>query len=502
MKVKNHVSNEERNVMSDSEVIVADLKPDPKESYTVTYERIVLDDNFSLSKLKDDVILDVWLTHPKMNTITSNTTSNTTIEIDGTFELRDLNSNIFVYTSNISNENKPEAFFATVAEMGINSSSPQDEFMFDQTYDSTPKLLQHTNFSIVQKEIKINTPPFLGTTLTVMVNPKECGDLMSNMYFKCTLPPNINYIDRVGRALFNKVEMYFNEQLIEYYDDDWSIVHDELFMTADEQLALDEVLKEPELLIPLKFFFCTKKEYLPLCAMNNQFIYFKFYFNTQSWFTDYTDTIDITNVSIIFDQIFITNEERNYYKTNKTEIIVPIIYRETPQEFSQGFVNMNMSANFNVSMINWFIKNVNSDYTSRYSYGYVSKLVKSYTNFTNWRGEIINYVPVIDYINIFINNKNIVNGLTGDIYYTYKQPLEHGLSIPDKIIYTYCFSQLPITKSNGIDFGTLASKTTNLQIKFSDSIISQLVKNYRLYLYYYGYTKIVFDNGFAVVDSL
>ena len=166
-----------------------------------------------------------------------------------------------------------------------------------------------------------------------------------------------------------------------------------------------------------------------------------------------------------------------------------------------------MSANFKVNMINWFIRNTNyevgNDFTRRYSYGYVSDYVNSYTKFTNWRGQVVNYLQVIDFIELYIDNKNIISGLTGDIYYTYKQPMEHGLSVPDKTIYTYCFSTEPKNHVKGgeVDFGKQRYSSTSIKIKFLDSLAPQLVENYRLYLYYYGYSTFVIDTGFGEVVS-
>jgi hypothetical protein len=277
-------------------------------------------------------------------------------------------------------------------------------------------------------------------------------------------------------------------------------------MSADESLVLDEILKGPTLIVPFKFFFCEKDQYLPLCALTNQLIYIKIYFNDQTWFTDFTGPLDITEPAILFDQIFLTNEERNSYKLKNHQIAVPYIDKETPQLFNKGQVTINMSANFNVSMISWFIRNQNYEtdpvnYDKRYSYGYVSDLVRSYTSFINWKGETVYYVPVLDYVDLFINNVNIIKGLTGDLYYTYKQPMERGLSVPDTTIYTYCFSSEPKNpiKRGDFDFRSLASKTTNLKIKFLEEFAPQLNQNYYLYLYYYGYRTLSIDRGFGVL---
>ena len=42
----------ERTILRSDPTTVGDLKPEPKKAYTVTYERIVLDDTFELSKLE------------------------------------------------------------------------------------------------------------------------------------------------------------------------------------------------------------------------------------------------------------------------------------------------------------------------------------------------------------------------------------------------------------------------------------------------------------------
>ena len=121
----------------------------------------------------------------------------------------------------------------------------------------------------------------------------------------------------------------------------------------------------------------------------------------------------------------------------------------------------------------------------------------------NWKGKTVNYVQVIDFIDIYINNVNIIKGLTGDLYYTYKQPIEHGLSVPDKTIYSYCFSEEPknYIKRGDFDFGTVKYNSTNLKIKFLDSLKPQLVQSFRLYLYYFGYLKLSLDKGFLEIVS-
>jgi hypothetical protein len=264
MIIKDHTTGEvtRRILVKSDQLTAGDLKPEPKENYSITYERTVLEDVFQLSNIKSNanIEFDLWLTRPTFPTV--NVASNVeTVSFVGEFNLRDLSDNVFSSNSysNVFVSDTP--YFATVAKMGMDAVGPQEEFLYEKNTDWTPKLSRHTNFSIVQKEIKVTTsPPYVGGTLTIPLNPRENGDLLSNMYFTCKLPPNINYTPRVGRALFKKVELCFNEFVIQRYDDNWARIHDELFMSADESLVLDEILRGPNLIIPLKFFFCEKDQ--------------------------------------------------------------------------------------------------------------------------------------------------------------------------------------------------------------------------------------------------
>jgi len=263
-----------------------------------------------------------------------------------------------------------------------------------------------------------------------------------------------------------------------------------------------------DLLIPLRFFFCNKDyNFLPLCALKNQKVYIKLYFNPQSWFTNTTTSFDLKNVSIIYDTIFLTKQERQYYTMNPITYTIPKYYKETPMDFTNAYASINLTANFNVSMIIWFIRNKAEylgDYSKRYQYGYITNLVRSYTTYTDWRGNQQYYQQVFNDLQIFINNRNIVSGIRDDLYYAYRQPMQHGLSVPDKNIYTYCFGDDVKSKTNNgfINFGLYPSKSTNMNILFSNTLTAELVKYFQLWFYYYGVTQITFSGGFGTVVSL
>jgi hypothetical protein len=522
----------------------------PGPGYTALYQRSVLSNTFQLSNLVQDSQVDLVLTRPPFTAthrkkksevaglgeidtaLTSNLLSSRELILQS---VSNVHSNTWevnlepdrfysAFVPDDSSHSEPIRTFASAAAIGMAAIGPQDKYLYAPKTDWTPVTKQHTNFSIVKKELKVTTPPYIGNTLTVPINVKENGDLIKNMYFKCTLPPNVNYTDRVGVALIDKAELYFDSLLVDSYDSDWHSIYNDLFLSADEILGLVNMIggilpagsgigpttSSPvnELIVPLRFFFSTQKDlYLPLCAMGMQKVYVRLYFNPQSWFTDNAEPIELTNVSILYDQVFLTAEERMYYMNKPITLKIPKVFKEPdcPRSFGStgggsGTVNMQMNPNFRVTMINWFIRNKNKTYKTRYDYGYQSSLARTYTQYKNWLNQTLYYDPVIDYINIYINNKNITQNLREDSYFLFKHPIDHGLSVPDKNIYTYCFSDDPKkfqTATGDVDFRKIDSKTTSLNLKFKDSFVPQLSQSFELVLYYYGYTDLVFSNGYG-----
>lgn len=541
-------------------VKTVDIKPGdtiqkilPGPGYTALYQRSVLSNTFPLSNLAQDSQVDLVLTRPVFNStrrkkasevaglgevdtaLTSNLLASREFLINA---ISNVHSNTWevnlepdrfysTFVPDDSSQAEPIRTFATAAAIGMAAVGPQDKYIYAPTTDWTPATKQYTNFSVVKKELKVTTPPYIGNILTVPINVNENGDLIKNMYLKCTLPPNINYTDRVGVALINKAELYFDNMLIDSYDSDWHTIYNELFLSADEILGLVNMVggtlpagngigpntSSPvnELIVPLRFFFSTQKDmYLPLCAMGRQKIYVRLYFNPQSWFTDNSEPFELANVSILYDQVFLTAEERLYYMNTRLDLKIPKVLKEPdcPRSFGaaggsssgSGSVNMQMNPNFRVTMINWFIRNKNKTYATRYDYGYQSSLARTYVPYKNWLNQTLYYDPVIDYINIYINNQNITQNLWEDSYFLFKTPIEHGFSVPDKNVYTYCFSDDPKnfqTKSGEIDFRKIDSKTTSLNLKFKDSFVPQLSQSFEIFLYYYGYTDLVFSNGYG-----
>ena len=443
-----------------------------------------------------------------------------------TAELRDLNSNV-------STTEGPNVYHTVMdrgsgigALISMAAIGAQEPYMFGGNSNWIPEVKQHTAFSLTQR---VSLPlsrngGYLGKVVQVDLFPRECGDLLSNMYLQCSLPGGYTYTELIGRAIIDKVEFVVDGVVYESITDDWYVIHDQLFLDADEKLGMYQAVSNgtPEgtnvtesgilnLIVPLDFFFCSRfthrekrtKPYFPLCAVSLSTVSVIFTFNTQQWITSTTDTIDLINPRLLIEEIHLSENERMYYQSSPLIFKVPRVWKEASQTYSGGSARLNFTAKFPVSMMVWFVRNKDYEtqnrqyFNSRYSYGYTSEYIQSATPVTFFNGVQLRYIDTIEYATIYINNKNVLSNFPGGLYYTFKQPIDHGLSIPTKSLYMYCFSERPNIYNSGgtIDFATLNSQTSHLDIKFLDQYAPEIASNFSLNLFYYGYVTLSIQGG-------
>lgn len=415
--------------------------------------------------------------------------------------------------------------FGIGAATALRAIGPQEQFLYKGESRWTPHVRRHTPFSLNQRTIPlVGVNGFLGQTVQIDVPPKEHADLLANLYLQCALPAGI-YTEMVGRALIEKVELLINGIVVESITDDWYMIHDQLFLDADEKMGLYQILSNgtPEgsdvtsasqfnLIIPLDFFFCHRythkktrdKPYLPLCALNNQMLSVRFTFRPQSWITSSPTPIDLINPRLLVETVWLGETERTWYKNNVHTYTVQKVWKEASNTFNSGKARINLTASFPVSMMVWFIRNKKFEstnpiwYSSRYQYGYNTKYVKAAQALTYFNGTTQNYIDPIDYMTIFLDNKNILSRFPNGMYYTFKQSFDHGFTIPNKNLYMYCFSEKPqeYSQSGSVDFSELRSISSFIDIKFSPLYASQSDQDFSLNLYYYGYSTLQISNGF------
>jgi len=289
--------------------------------------------------------------------------------------------------------------------------------------------------------------------------------------------------------------------------------------------ATANVVPSSDIVTPLEFFFCRRhsannkarerlrRPYFPLCAMWNQRLYVRFTFQPNTWWCNapvgsrmdiYSP--DATNLpTLITEEILLNDDERLYYMNTPLKYLVPKVQKESTLSFSGNNPSLELTANFPVQTLAWFFRNENYENVSdgrysdsRYSYGYTTQYIATGIQLQFPSGNS-NFVDVINTAKITLNNVDILSTFQGSLYYSFKQPLEHGLSIPSKNIYTYSFGLTPKEYNQGgyLNFSKLNSQTTNLSLTFKPAYTAQITQGYNLYLFYYGYNLLQFQGGFA-----
>ena len=467
--------------------------------------------------------------------------------------LRDLNEGLgfFLDPPDKYLESKGRGF-SQGSVLSLFAIGPQEEYLLtDDTTKSqwNPEYKQHSNFVMYQRTIPLAPPNpyYQGSIIQVELRPTELGHLLSNMYLKCTLPAlpaGGRYSPQGGRALIQKVDLLVNETVIETLYDDWYVIRDQLFLDADETYAIQNALGTynsggggassnlaagSDVIIPLEFFFCRrhsannkarerlKKPYFPLCAMWNQKLYVRFTFQPSSWWattsvTSSNTIVDILNPKLITEEILLEDGEKLYYQNTPLKYIVNRVSKEAGINFSASNPIVNLTATYPVALMTWFFRNrlyensSNVYADSRYNYGYTNRYITTGINlqFPSSAPNQGQFVDVIQTAKITLNNIDILSNFQGSLYYSFQQPMEHRLSIPSLNIYTYSFGLNPTEYNQGgyLNFSKLNSQTTTLSLVFNPSYAQQTAGGYNLYVFYYGYTLLQFQGGFASLPNL
>ena len=433
--------------------------------------------------------------------------------------------------------------YKDITKLGYNSATsyalyavgPQENYTLgkdDSIWNTTWP--QHSNFMCYQQYVPIQGSKFLGQTITVEFKPKELGDLLCNMYFTCQLPAltstsNI-YTNQVGRSLIAQCDFMINDTVVETVYDDWFFIKDQAFLDADEQISMFYAVNggsstslsptsNVSVYVPLEFFFCRRhshlnkgrerlrRPYFPLCALKNQFFYIRIQFQPWIWISNDRGVAyqEIINPALVLEQIKLTNVEKLYYQSTKLRYVVNRLKKESVLSFNSYTPQLQLTASFPVQLLVWFFRNKKYETVTsvlyndvRYEYGFTTKYVQTSVALP-FVSQTTYFVDPVNSFKILLNNTDITSVFQGSLYYAFKQPMEHNLSIPAKNIYMYSFGLNPKEYNAGgyINFSKLNSQTTTLQIVLNQQYATQVFQGYNLYLFYYGYTILEFEGGSA-----
>lgn len=395
--------------------------------------------------------------------------------------------------------------------------------------------------------------PF-GQDIRFQLSPKNSGDLLANAFLKCTLPAltgNDAYCYQVGQAMINELKFIVDDTTLETIPGDWLFIHDELYATDTENYAmrylsndgrrrdlLPDATSTVDVYVPLPFLFSRTRTRMPgsweynvttdigdeadiqfkpyfyLCAATNQKVTIEVSMNPVTFFSNATTSVSLSEMSLITEEIVLTEEERNFYMNNRQVIIANTVTRQPTLRLdkSQGVKNSNvaippgcnptfrnfLTVNTPVKAFHFFIRNQDfensadsTEFLNRYNF---STNVTSSNIFTETLNQSLSDAHI--YIN---GNKQLGfmgTSNAGSNYYKFVQPFQHNLRVPDRNIYTYSFALNPKdpNPTGSLDFSLLTSSKTTLN---GDMRAGSTSNAYNLHMYYLGYKVIGFDKGYS-----
>ena len=405
----------------------------------------------------------------------------------------------------------------SAAVMSLNAVGRQDTYFDGKDSFFEFNQLRHSNFTIYQRSTNIKKPattttttwPF-GETIQVKLSPQNMGDLLCNMYFKCTLPDNTDernsfkYAADIGKALIKTMEFRVDEYELETLYTDWSVIYSELYLSEEEKdglkfldnngqpsgsLAGDASSSGMKLFIPLYFFFGRRhstqdfdnkllndkffKPYFPLCAIHKQQIFLNITFNDTSFFTNGTN-VELPQFEIVTEEVTLTHLERSYLINNKQTITTELMRRQSPLDIDSFFVEAknNLVPKIPVKTLHWFFRrdefeNNPNEIANRFNFG---NYYSGPTTTSNIYVQAEN--PIMSDAELFINGTQNLGFMEAEArnststanYFKHQVPFKVGLSAPLRNVYTYSFSLKPKDPlpTGALDFSQLNSDKTFL----------------------------------------
>ncbi len=425
----------------------------------------------------------------------------------------------------------------TGSVLSLDAIGAQDRYLLGDTQFFSKDVKRHTNFSKYQSIYTTTATPGVtnwpfGETVLVTLKPQQMGDLLTNMYLKCTLPLlqdvvefNSVYCDQIGRAILNKATFRVDTQEIETIYSDWNIIRDEVYLSADQKGILKNLINGGQdtgqlptsskkagpidLYLPLNFFFSNNDStFFPTCAILQQQIVLSITFNPVSFFSNTRVTggtqysCSMPSFDIVCEQIVVSPEERLFYQTGKRRLLIETAKLQPTLQIPQNqtIIKNYLVPNIPVESFHWFIRRSefeqpNGDFLNRYNFGD--------TTSTDVNDQAA--APIMSDAIFFLNGSAQLGFMEdtdhtspqSSYYFKYLETNSASLSSPTRNIYTFSFALNPRKSplTGAMDFKTMVADKTFINM----SLLKGATNSYVMHMYYIGLVYLEFDKGFLTI---
>lgn len=413
------------------------------------------------------------------------------------------------------------------ARLSLKAFGKQDTYLLskdpEKTFFEYQDVKRHSEFRKFHKTKNVLNPgrvagwPF-NQTVKVEYDPKNMGDLLTNLYLKIDLPAketvNVNYTTPLGRGFLKSITMYVDDIRVEEITDDWDMIHESLYLDPQSKkgnLVLQNMSQDftpgisasssygpsNRFIIPLSFFFSRKyaktelrkevedRHYFPVCAVHKQKIMFELVFHPQTWWQGAENShtpaiIELNNFQLISEEIKLSHEERLYMVESNHNILVNVLKRHTsfittPE--SDSTFKVNLEPKSKVKAFHWFFRDKLFTTQTKATHRYVT-FVRSRAQELQWINQVLTgtmitkNTPIMKKARFFLNGESFPNTLMeSHEHYKYAVPYNFDLGVTDDRIniYTQSFALHPLhEKSTGtLDFANLNTDRTLIEFEIN-----------------------------------
>jgi hypothetical protein len=371
---------------------------------------------------------------------------------------------------------------------------------------------RYTNFSM--ESIRCYFDGSLKTGERVCCTVRKIGDLLANIHLTITLPSLYNnfgvnnlyvsWINNIGFALIESVDLQIGDQLIDRQYGQWMYIWSELTSTYEQKETLTSLVGRNEvhtyststgsltLNIPFYFWFCKNSGVaLPLIALQNQEVRIWIQFRTlkQLWISNniteankiMPTALEFTSVSLLCDYIFLDNEERVYFAQNTHHYMIEQLQIQSESiDINKQVSIIEIPFNHPVKELFWVIQ------------GNAIFLANDIFNFSDDSSD--NPQPPIQSVVLRMEGTERFQEMN-EYYFRKILPNQYHTSTSNNYIYMYSFALSPeeLQPTGTANFSRIDRATLHITISnIRNSMIYVYATNYNLFQIKNGSSGVVF----------
>ena len=219
---------------------------------------------------------------------------------------------------------------------------------------------RHSNFAIENINVKFeNIPSFRGSTVISNCKIPRSGDVIRNIYLKLVLPSVTDsgkflWSRNIGSEIINKINILVGGNKIDTIPEHWITIYNELILNEQKKTYFNELTgnvyelhskygNKPSrtLYIPLPLFFSKSSgAAIPLVALQYHELELQFEFKniTDMYTGTPLETLDIDDISLDIEYIFLENDERNRFSKIDHQYLIDTIQYTNFSNISQNAI--------------------------------------------------------------------------------------------------------------------------------------------------------------------